>query len=77
MSNSKLPTAATAVAHLRPKQAAARHGVSLSWLWSAIADGRISRPQKIGARISLFQIDQLDHEFAALMADRKSPKQAA
>ena len=54
--------------HLRPRQGAARHGVSVSWLWGAIADGKISRPRKLTPRISLFDAEQLDREVAALLS---------
>lgn len=54
--------------HLRPRQAAARHGVSISWLWSAVAAGKIGRPRKLTRRISLFTTEKLDREVAALLA---------
>lgn len=69
------PAASLNPTHIRPKQAALRHGVSLSWFWAAIADGRLSRPKKIGERISLFNVEQLDREFAALMAE--TPKRVS
>jgi predicted DNA-binding transcriptional regulator AlpA len=69
---STTPPASPTQLHLRPRQAAARHGVSLSWLWGAIANGKISAPRKIGARISLFEISCLDREIAALMSAQRS-----
>jgi predicted DNA-binding transcriptional regulator AlpA len=53
--------------HVRARVAAARHGVSVSWLWGMVASGRITPPRKIGARISLFDVDQLDRDIEGLL----------
>jgi len=71
------------VAHLRPKEAARRYGVSISWLWAACSTSDPKRkpvltpPKKLGSRISLFDAELLDREMAALLCDRGDPSRAA
>lgn len=71
------------IAYIRPKQAARRYGVSISWLWAACSCSnpkrppRITPPKKIGKRISVFDEELLDREMGALLADRVSPRRAA
>lgn len=62
--------------YIRSKAAAARLGVSHSWFWLAVKEGKLPRPQKIGQRMSLWHTAELDAAFSKLLAARESTKAA-
>jgi predicted DNA-binding transcriptional regulator AlpA len=51
-------------------------GVSHSWFWLAVKEGKLPRPQKIGQRMSLWQTAELDAAFTKLLASREPAKAA-
>lgn len=69
------PTPASPL-YVRSKVAAARLGVSHSWFWLAVKEGKLPRPQKIGQRMSLWPTAELDAAFTKLLASRESAKAA-
>ncbi len=62
--------------YVRSKAGAARLGVSHSWFWLAVKQGKLPRPQKIGKRMSLWSVNSLDSAFNKLLADGESAKTA-
>lgn len=62
--------------YIRSKAAAARLGVSHSWFWLAVKEGKLPRPQKIGLRMSLWELAPLEAAFIKLLAERQSAKSA-
>jgi predicted DNA-binding transcriptional regulator AlpA len=56
--------------------AAARLGVSHSWFWWAVKEGKLPRPKKIGQRMSLWHVADLDAAFTKLLAAREPTKAA-
>jgi predicted DNA-binding transcriptional regulator AlpA len=56
--------------------AAARLGVSHSWFWSQVKEGKLPRPKKIGQRMSLWHVADLDAAFTKLLAAREPTKAA-
>lgn len=78
-------TTATATSTISSTQAAAplllrasaipgRYGVSRSWLWARVADGSLPRPRKLGPRVSVWPVAELDAAMARLLttgADRE------
>lgn len=75
---SKTSTTANAAAspppaplYIRPKNAAPRLGLSISALWQFVKDGKLPAPQKLGARISVWNCAELDAAFEQLLASQK------
>jgi predicted DNA-binding transcriptional regulator AlpA len=62
--------------YVRSKVAAARLGVSHSWFWLAVKKGKLPPPQKIGKRMSLWHVADLDAAFSKLLAGRESTQTA-
>lgn len=62
--------------YLRPKAAAQRLGMSVSWLWGAVAAGRLPKPRKLSSRVALFDVVELDAAFTHLLS-RSSDEAAA
>lgn len=62
--------------YVRSKAGAARLSVSHSWFWLAVKEGKLPRPQKIGKRMSLWNVAELDAAFSKLLADGESAKKA-
>ena len=54
--------------YIRPRDAARRLGVSTSTLWAWIAAGKLPRPQKIGTRVSVWRLADIDAAFVALLS---------
>lgn len=62
--------------YVRSKAAAAHLGVSHSWFWLAVKECKLPRPQKIGKRMSLWELAPLEAAFSKLLAERDSATSA-